>query len=76
MARSGNGVIALFRNKSRAEQALVELPLLPGGKYKVRSVMSGMELGIFEKADWTRGVPVKFADAAAVEVLEVTAIGA
>ena len=30
-ARSGNGVIVLFRNKLRAEEVKVELPLLPGG---------------------------------------------
>ena len=74
-ARNGNGVVALFRNKSGAKEALVELPLLPAVQYKVRSVMSGKELGVFQKADWARGVPVKFAEGTTVEVLEVTAIG-
>jgi hypothetical protein len=36
--------------------------------------MSGKELGVFAKADWVRGVPVKFSGTELVEVLEVTAI--
>ena len=74
MARSGNGVIALFRNKSHAAEAIVQLPLLPAGKYRLHSVISGKDLGVFDKADWTRGVPVKFEDAQLVEVLEVIAV--
>jgi alpha-galactosidase len=76
VARSGNGVIALFRNKSHAVEAMVQLPLLATGKYKVRSVMSGKELGVFDRADWVRGVPVKFAGSDPVEILEVTVLGA
>jgi alpha-galactosidase len=74
MARSGNGVIALFRNKSHAAEATVQLPLLPAGRYKVSSVMSGKELGVFANSDWVHGVAVKFSGAEPVEVLEVTAI--
>ena len=31
--RAGNGVIVLFRNKSNAAHAQVQLPLLPAGQY-------------------------------------------
>jgi hypothetical protein len=48
--------------------------LLPAGKYKVRSVISGKELGVFAHSDWVHGVAVKFAGTEPVEVLEVNAI--
>ncbi len=71
LARNGSGVIALFRNQSNAAGAVVKLPVMPGGKFRVRSVISGKEVGVFEKTDWARGVAVPFATGAAVEVLEV-----
>jgi alpha-galactosidase len=71
LARNGSGMIALFRNQSSAAEAIVHLPLIPSGRYKLFSVFAGKELGTFEQADWTRGVPVSFADGATVEVLEV-----
>ena len=67
-------MIALFLNKSKAQEATVKLPLMPAGKYKLRSVISGKELGILDKSDWARGVAVKFPDAEPVEVLEVIAV--
>ena len=76
LEHSGNGVIALFRNKSRDEQALVRLPLLPAGKFKLHSVISGKEIGVFTSSDWIRGVALKFPGEEPVEVLEVTAIRA
>jgi alpha-galactosidase len=73
LERSGNGVIALFRNKSQIAEATVKLPLLPPGSYKLHSVISGKDLGVFANPDWTRGVPVKFPVGGPVEVIEVTA---
>jgi alpha-galactosidase len=69
LARSGNGVIALFRNKSAAAQASVELPLVPEGKYRVRSVITGKDAGVYDRAAWTRGVAFSFPGP--VEVLEL-----
>jgi alpha-galactosidase len=74
LEHSGNGVIALFRNKSKATEAMVQLPLMPAGKYKLRSVITGKDLGVFGKAEWTRGIAVKFPDSEPVEVLEVTSV--
>ncbi len=71
LARDGSGVICLFRNQSKAIEALVQLPLIAPGRYKLRSVMTGKELGAFRQADWARGVPVRFAQGSTVEVLEV-----
>ena len=72
LAHNGAGMIALFRNQSTAEEAVVRLPLIPPGKYRVRSVMSGKELGVFAQSDWARGVPVAFPQGATVEVLEIS----
>ncbi len=74
LARCGNGMIAVFRNKSQEAAATVRLPLIPAGKYKVRSIITGKDLGVFADSDWARGVLIEFSDAAPVEVLEVTAI--
>jgi len=74
LARTGNGVIALFRNSCPQPSALVQLPLMPPGRFRARSVISGKVLGVFDNTDWTRGVPVSFADVGAVEVIEVTGV--
>ncbi|MDE3150369.1 MAG: hypothetical protein KGL37_12950, partial [Acidobacteriota bacterium] len=73
-ARSGDGVIALFRNKSRAAEARVKLPLLPEGRYKLRSVITGKELGVFDHSEWARGVAIQFPEGEPVEVLEARSI--
>ncbi len=73
LERSGSGVIALFRNHSGVPGVDVRLPLIPEGKFRVKSVMTGGELGVFNKADWAQGVHVKFGGDATVEILEVTA---
>ena len=76
MARSGDGVIALFRNESNAQDAVVQLPLLPEGHYRLLSVITGSDLGVIAKSDWVRGVPVRFAQDQRVEVIEVTSMRA
>ena len=74
LARSGDGMIAVFRNKAQESAATVRLPLIPAGKYRVRSVLTGNDLGVFADSDWVRGVSVRFSDAAPVEILEVYSI--
>ena len=73
LEQSGNGVIVVFRNKSNAAMAEVQLPLMPEGRFKVHSVITNKDLGVFTKSDWMRGVPVKFSSTEPVEILEVTA---
>jgi alpha-galactosidase len=75
LARNGSGVIAVFRNKSNVPVVYVQLPLIPEGSFKLHSVFTGQELGVFSKADFVRGVPVKFSGNDSVDVLEVTAVG-
>jgi alpha-galactosidase len=72
LARSGSGVIALFRNKSNAAEALVKLPLIPAGSYSLRSIVSGKDIGVFATADWVRGVAIDLRTCGPVEVIEVT----
>ncbi len=74
LAHSGNGVIALFRNKSQQPSAMVQLPLMPAGSYKLHSIITGKDLGIFSNSDWVRGIPIQFPDSEPVEVLEVTSV--
>ncbi len=71
LARSGSGVIALFRNKSQSAEALVRLPQLPEGRYKLRSVITGKDLDIHSNVDWSRGIQIDFPNAEAVELLEI-----
>ncbi|HEV2276248.1 MAG TPA: alpha-galactosidase [Acidobacteriaceae bacterium] len=74
LAHSGDGILVLFRNKSGAASANVQLPLMPSGKFKLRSIINGNEVGAYSQADWARGVPIKFSDATLAEVFEVTAL--
>ncbi len=74
LEHTGNGVIALFRNHSGLTNVVVQLPLLPEGRFKVRSAMTNTELGVFTKAQLGEGVKVKFTEAETVEILEVTAL--
>jgi alpha-galactosidase len=74
LARSGRGVIVIFRNQSHESVATVRLPLMPPGQLSVRSVMTGENLGIFGPKDWARGVPIELSDAKSVEVLEVAPV--
>ena len=72
--RQGSGFIALFRNQSNAEHAIVNLPLLPSGEYGLHSVTAEKDLGKFTHADFARGVAVAFRPSAKVEVLELRSV--
>jgi alpha-galactosidase len=70
-ARSGDGIVVLFRNNSRVAEARVELPLLPEGSYRVHSVMTGKSYGSFNRSNWAGGVSIPFPGDGLVEILEV-----
>ncbi len=72
LSRSGDGVIAVFRNKSE-ESVVIHLPLVPEGKFSVHSVVSGRDFGTLTKEDWIRGMPLPFVGSQTVEILEVKA---
>ena len=69
LAKNGEGVVALFRNKSNTSEARIELPLIPEGRYQARSVTTGKTLGTFDRAAWKKGVPIAFPGQ--VELLEL-----
>ncbi len=73
LAHSGNGVIVLFRNKSDAASATVQIDVMAPGKFKLHSIMSDKEVGTFAKDDFVRGITIPFSGQ--VEVLEVRALG-
>jgi alpha-galactosidase len=74
LSHSGDGVIAIFRNKSNASAASIQLPLIPEGKFKLHSLVTNKDLGEFTKDDWTRGVEVAFSGSETVEILEVSSV--
>ena len=73
LAHDGNGVIAIFRNKAEMGQATVQIAVMAPGRFKLTSVMTGKEIGLFSKEDFVRGIAIPFT--APVEVLEVRAMG-
>jgi alpha-galactosidase len=75
LAHSGNGVIVVFRNKSHLSAANVQLPLIPEGRFRLRSIITGQDLGAFTKSDFVHGIQVKFPGTNTVDILEVTASG-
>ena len=72
LSHAGSGVIAIFRNKSNTSAADIQLPLMPGGTFKVHSVVTNRDIGVFTKDDWIRGVQIRFPDSQPVEILEVS----
>ena len=48
---------------------------MPPGTFRLRSIMSNREMGLFSQSDWQRGVNIPFADAYAAEVFELIATG-
>jgi alpha-galactosidase len=74
LSRTGSGVVVIFRNKSNASAVNIQLPLMPAGTFKVQSVVTNSDLGVFTKDDWIRGVQLGFSDSQPVEILEVSSI--
>ena len=68
---NGNGVIVVFRNESKTATADVHLPLLPAGKFRLHSVMTNTDTGVFSQRRWSDGVPIPFPAAGRVNVLEI-----
>jgi len=69
LARNGAGVIVLFRNKSGAANAKVQLPVIPDGKFRLRSLITNKDVGTYDRTLWMRGVAIDFSGP--VGVLEI-----
>jgi len=70
--RSGRGMMAIFRNESREASATVHLPLIPAGRYGLRSIMRGRDIGVFSASDWASGVAIPLQSEARADVFELT----
>ena len=68
----GHGLMALFRNQANASSAFIEIPLMPQGKFKVRSVINGKDLGVFSQEDWKRGIQIEFPASEVVQLVEIS----
>jgi hypothetical protein len=66
-------VIVLFRNKAETDSAMVQIEVMAPGRFKVRSEMSGKDIGVFTSDDFVRGIAIPLT--APVEILEVTSAG-
>jgi alpha-galactosidase len=73
LAHSGEGVIVLFRNKSEAASATVQIEVMAPGRFRLHSVMSGKDIGKFSQEDFARGIPIPLVEP--VEILEVRSAG-
>lgn len=71
LARTGSGIICLFRNKSESAEAIIKLPQLPDKHYKLRSLITGNDLGDRTQSDWRNGIRFTFPEGATVEILEI-----
>jgi alpha-galactosidase len=71
LAKTGDGIIALFRNDSGVDAATVKLPLMPQGRFFLHSAMTQKDLGAFTQQDFTTGVKVPFGTDQKVEMIEI-----
>ncbi|HEY1581063.1 MAG TPA: alpha-galactosidase [Terracidiphilus sp.] len=72
LARTGSGIICLFRNKSESADVSIRLPQLPDAHYKLRSVITGNDLGAHTQSDWRTGIRISFPEHTPVEIIEIT----
>ena len=71
LSRDSDGIVVLFKNKSKAEAVEIALPAPPGAAYEARSRMTGATLGRVTEADLTRGWKIPFARDHATEIIEL-----
>lgn len=71
LSRSGNGVIAIFRNRGASPVANIQLPLVPAGTFNIHSVITDRNLGEVTSDQWKAGIQIHFTEANPVEILEV-----
>ena len=71
LSRQGEGMIALFKNQSKTDRAVVKLPVFPEGTFHVRSVMTRQAMGTRTGAQFRQGVEFHLPQEHVVEILEV-----
>jgi alpha-galactosidase len=71
LSREGNGLVVLFKNETTLDFVEVQLPMLPAGRYSLDSIMTGSQLGEFEREKLQQGIRVGFPKGQKVEILSV-----
>jgi alpha-galactosidase len=71
LSRDADGMIVLFKNRSRAESAEIRLPVPHGFVYQVKSIITNETRGAVSADDLARGWNVKLPSDHAVEILEL-----
>lgn len=71
LSRQGEGLMALFKNDSVANQIEVKLPAFPDGSFHIRSVISGQAVGTFSGDQIRQGIRILLPSKYKVEILEV-----
>jgi alpha-galactosidase len=71
LSQQGEGLVVLFRNESPLDHVTVKLPVFPDGAFKVRSAMTGRELGPRTGEQFRQGIQVAFPTGRKVEILEI-----
>ena len=72
LSRTGEGMVAIFKNDSGVERVRLNLPAFPDGAFHLRSVMTGQALGDFAGAQFRRGIDVPLSAGYKVDILEVS----
>ena len=75
LSRESDGIVVLFANQSHGTGAEVRLVTPPGVRYRVRSEISGTDLGEVTAKSLEEGWRVSFPVGHSVEILELTRMG-
>ncbi len=71
LSRQGEGLIALFKNESHLDKAIVNLPVFPEGTFHVRSAMTGQAIGTYTGEQFRQGIQIHLPAEHQVEILEI-----
>ncbi|HEV2425613.1 MAG TPA: glycoside hydrolase family 36 protein [Terriglobia bacterium] len=72
LSRTGEGMVAIFKNESGVERVRLNVPAFPDGSFHLRSVITGQALGDLTGAQFRRGIDVPLPASHRVEILEVS----
>lgn len=72
LTRTGEGMVAIFKNESGVRTVRLSLPAFPDGAFHLRSVITGHVLGDFAGAQFRRGIDVPLSADYKVDILEIS----
>lgn len=71
LSRDSDGIVVLFKNRSGAASARIQLTAPSGAKYQARSIITREELGQVSSEELQRGWVVPFASAHSIQIIEL-----